>query len=59
MELCITLAIFLSNHKATPNQPTVATKGGVLFNLHQKNSPNGKVCQNGNSRPLPQIQQNS
>ena len=36
MVLCIVLAILLSYHKATPNQPTVATKDGVLFNLHQK-----------------------
>ena len=36
MEICIILAILLRYHKSIPNQPTVATKDGVLFNLHQK-----------------------
>ena len=36
MEICIILAILLRYHKTIPNQPTVATKDGVLFNLHQK-----------------------
>ena len=54
MKLCIILAILESYHKATPNQPTVATKDGVL-QPSTKNSYR-KVCQNRNSRPLPQIQ---
>ena len=44
MEVCITLAILLSYHKATRNQPTVATKDGVLCNLYQK-SPTEKIVE--------------
>ena len=37
MEPCLILAKILSYHKTTPNQPTVASKDRVLFNLQQKN----------------------